>query len=120
LQYVNTALAAKANDNTVVHLTGSETLTGTKTFSAPPNVPTPVGTGDVANKAYVDSSVATVGSGTFLPTAGGAMTGPLTLSANPSAPLQAVPKQYVDGTVECLNASTWCKQPSATKAQPIA
>jgi hypothetical protein len=99
MQYVNTALAAKANDNTVVHLAGTEMVTGTKTFSSPPNVPTPVGTGDVANKAYVDSSVATVGAGTFLPTAGGAMTGPLTLSGN---------------------ASTWCKQPPATNTQPTA
>jgi hypothetical protein len=96
MQYVNTELAAKANDNAVVHLSGTETVTGSKTFSAPPNVPTPVNTGDVANKAYVDTSVATVGAGNFLPTAGGAMTGPLTLSGNPTAPLQAAAKQYVD------------------------
>ncbi len=95
-QYVNSALAAKANDSAVVHLAGSETVTGTKTFSAPPNVPTPVGTGDVTNKAYVDSSIAAVGAGNYLPTAGGAMTGPLTLSGNPTAPLQAAAKQYVD------------------------
>ncbi len=98
MQYVNSGLAAKANDNAVVHLGGTETVTGTKTFSTPPNVPTPVGTGDVANKAYVDSSIATVGAGTFLPTSGGAMTGPLTLSGSPTAPLQAAAKQYVDLT----------------------
>jgi len=98
VQYVNSALAGKANDNAVVHLAGTETVTGTKTFSEPPNVPTPVGTGDVTNKAYVDASIATVGAGNFLPTAGGAMTGPLTLSASPTAPLQAAPKQYVDTT----------------------
>ncbi len=95
-QYVNSALAAKANDSAVVHLAGNETVRGTKTFSAPPNVPTPVGTGDVTNKAYVDSSIAAVGAGNYLPTAGGAMTGPLTLSGNPTAPLQAAAKQYVD------------------------
>src|SRR5580700_6952409 len=67
MQYVNTALAAKANDNTVVHLTGTETVTGAKSFAVPPNVPTPVGTGDVANKAYVDSSVASVGAGNYVP-----------------------------------------------------
>src|ERR1700691_5737511 len=99
MQYVNSALAAKANDNAVVHLAGAETVTGTKTFTVPPNVPTPVNTGDVANKAYVDSSVATVGSGNYVPTAGGAMTGPLTLSGNPTAPLQAAAKQYVDSSV---------------------
>src|SRR5712671_2519510 len=96
IQYVNTAVATKANDNAVVHLIGTETVSGTKTFAAPPNVPTPVGTGDVTNKAYVDSAIATVGAGNFLPTAGGAMTGALTLSGNPTAPLQASPKQYVD------------------------
>jgi hypothetical protein len=95
-QYVNTALATKANDSAVVHLAGTETVTGTKSFVAPPNVPTPLGTGDVANKAYVDSSIAGVGAGNYLPTAGGTMTGTLTLSASPTAPLQAAPKQYVD------------------------
>jgi hypothetical protein len=120
VQYVNSALAAKANDNAVVHLAGAETVTGSKSFAVPPNVPTPVNTGDVANKAYVDSSVATVGSGSYVPSAGGAMTGPLTLSGNPTAPLQAAAKQYVDGTVECLNASTWCKgrQSPAVGTQP--
>jgi len=96
MQYVNTALAAKANDDAVVHLAGAETVTGTKSFIVPPNVPTPVGTGDVANKAYVDSSVATVGAGNYVPTAGGAMTGPLTLSGQPTAPQQAADKDYVD------------------------
>jgi hypothetical protein len=96
MQYVNSALAAKANDNAVVHLAGGETVTGTKSFSTPPNVPTPVGTGDVTNKAYVDAAITTVGAGNYLPTAGGAMTGALTLSGSPTAPLQAAPKQYVD------------------------
>ena len=98
LQFVNTQLAGKANDNAVVHLSGTETISGAKTFATPPNTPTPVGTGDVANKAYVDSSVATVGAGNFLPTVGGTLTGPLTLSGNPTAPLQAAAKQYVDST----------------------
>jgi hypothetical protein len=96
VQYVNTALAGKANDNAVVHLTSTETISGSKTFTAPPNVPTPVGTGDVTNKGYVDTAIATVGAGSFVSTAGGAMTGPLTLSGNPTAPLQAAAKQYVD------------------------
>jgi hypothetical protein len=109
LQYVNTALAGKANDNAVVHLSGSETISGTKSFAIAPSVPAPTSTGQVANKAYVDTSVATVGAGSFLSTAGGTMTGPITLPANPLAPLQAATKQYVDGTVECLNASTWAK-----------
>src|ERR1700683_3552707 len=28
--------------------------------------------------------------------------------------------KIIDGTVECLNASTWCKQPPAANAQPSA
>jgi len=95
-QYVNSALATKANDNAVVHLAGTETISGAKTFSAAPNVPTPTSAGQVANKGYVDSSVANVGAGNYLPTAGGTMTGPITLPANPAAPLQAATKQYVD------------------------
>jgi len=96
LQYVNSELATKANDSAVVHLSGSETISGSKTFGSAPNVPAPTGTGQVANKAYVDQSVANVGAGNFLPTAGGTLTGPLTLPGNPAAPLQATPKQYVD------------------------
>ncbi len=96
MQYVNTALAAKANDSSVVHLTGPETINGTKSFATPPNVPAPQNTGDVVNKAYVDTAVAAVGAGNYLATAGGTMTGTLTLSGNPTAAMQAVPKQYVD------------------------
>ena len=76
MQYVNTQLAG------VVHLTGAETITGAKVFSISPNVPTPTNTGDVASKGYVDQSVSTVGGGTFLPTAGGTMLGPITLPSN--------------------------------------
>ncbi len=90
MQYVNTELA------TVVHLAGTETITGTKTFSSSPSVPTPTSTGQVANKDYVDQSVTNLGSGIFLPTAGGTMSGPITLPGDPSAALQAAPKQYVD------------------------
>ena len=28
--------------------------------------------------------------------------------------------KIIDGTVECLNASTWCKQPPAAQTQPSA
>ena len=79
MQYVNSELATKANDSAVVHLNGTETISGTKTFAAAPTVPAPTSTGQVANKAYVDSSVSNVGAGNFLPTAGGTMTGPIVL-----------------------------------------
>jgi len=96
MQYVNSALAAKADDSSVVHLNGQETISGLKTFANAPNVPTPTGDGEVANKSYVDQSVANVGAGNYLSTAGGTMAGPIKLAGSPSAPLQAAPKQYVD------------------------
>ena len=67
MQYVNSHLATKANDDAVVHLANAETITGVKSFTVPPNVPTPVNTTDVANKSYVDNSVAAVGAGNYFP-----------------------------------------------------
>jgi len=40
-QYVNTVVAGKANDAAVVHLAGSESISGLKQFAVPPSVPTP-------------------------------------------------------------------------------
>src|SRR5579864_456045 len=96
MQYVNSGLATKANDSAVVHLNGSETISGVKTFAAAPTVPAPTTTGQVANKAYVDQSVSNVGVGNYLSTAGGTMTGPITLPSNPASGMQAATKQYVD------------------------
>lgn len=96
MQYVNSAMAAKANDNAVVHLSGNETISGTKTFASVPSVPAPVNPEDVASKGYVDEAVSNVGAGNYLPTAGGTMTGPITLPGTPAAPLQAATKSYVD------------------------
>ncbi len=48
------------------------------------------------NKEYVDTAVANVGSGSYVSKNGDAMTGPLTLAADPSAPTQASTKRYVD------------------------
>ncbi len=89
-QYVNAQLA------TVVHLSGTETITGTKQFSVPPTLPTPSQSGQAVNKAYVDSAVTNSGSGNFVAKAGDTMTGPLTLPADPTAPHQAADKNYVD------------------------
>ncbi len=96
VQYVNSALATKADDSSVVHIGGAETISGAKIFAMSPSVPAPTRSGDIANKSYVDSSLANVGAGNFLPTVGGTMSGPITLPGNPGAPLQAAPKQYVD------------------------
>ena len=51
-------LSGKADNSAVVHLAGSETVTGVKTFSASPTVPTPTTNSQVANKAYADSMAA--------------------------------------------------------------
>ena len=81
--YVDAAVANRALDATVVHLAGSETITGTKQFAVPPALPAPAGANDAANKSYVDAAVANVGSGAYVPIAGGTMTGPLTLPSEP-------------------------------------
>jgi len=82
-QYVDTAVASKANDVAVVHLGGSEMIAGVKQFSAPPNVPAPAQPNDAANKAYVDQAVQNVGAGSYVSKAGDSMTGPLLLSGEP-------------------------------------
>lgn len=51
------ALAAKASDTAVVHYAGDETITGAKTFSASPVVPTPTAAAHAANRGYVDTAV---------------------------------------------------------------
>jgi len=76
-------VANRALDATVVHLAGTETITGTKQFAVPPSFPAPAGANDAANKGYVDGAVANVGSGAYVAIAGGTMTGPLTLPAEP-------------------------------------
>jgi hypothetical protein len=94
-QFVNAAVA------NVVHLGGNETITGAKQFTLAPTLPSPAQPGQAANKAYVDAAVANSGGGNgsnFVLKSGDTMTGPLVLPANPTAPLQATPKQYVDLT----------------------
>jgi hypothetical protein len=81
-QYVNAAVANRALDSTVVHLAGTETISGTKQFAVAPSLPAPAGSTDAANKGYVDAAVANVGSGSYVSKAGDTMTGPLTLPGN--------------------------------------
>jgi len=95
-QYVNAAVANRAIDATVVHLAGTEAITGTKQFIVSPALPAPAGANDAANKGYVDAAVANVGSGSYVSKAGDTMTGPLTLPADPTAPNQAADRHYVD------------------------
>ena len=54
------AVSTKAEDSTVVHNTGNESVSGTKTFVSSPSVPAPVVAGDAANKEYVDTAISTL------------------------------------------------------------
>lgn len=104
MQYVNSALATKANDSAVVHLGGSETISGAKVFASAPSVPAPTSSGQVATKGYVDQSISSVGVGSYLPTAGGTLTGALTLPGNSDYTTQLV-ESLSDGG-QCLIASS--------------
>jgi len=99
-QYVEAAVAGKANDSSVVHLAGNETITGAKQFSVAPAFPVPVQPTDAANKAYVDSSVQNVGgNGPYVSTAGGTMSGPLTLSGERSDIRRSVYDRLVSAVI---------------------
>ena len=95
-QYVDAAVASRAADVSVVHLSGAETIQGTKQFGVAPSVPAPTAANNAANKAYVDAAVANVGAGNFVAKAGDTMTGPLTLPGDPTALNQAATRHYVD------------------------
>lgn len=88
--YVTSALA------NVVHLSGNETITGTKAFAVSPILPAPSQSGEAVNKAYVDAAVVNTGIGSYVSKSGDTMTGALTLPADPVAPNQASTKHYVD------------------------
>ena len=96
-QYVDSVVAAKAADSGVVHISGQETIAGVKQFTAAPSVPVPQLASDAANKAYVDQSVSTVGSGSFVARTGDAMTGPLNLPGDPTS-VSALRSGNDDGT----------------------
>ncbi len=66
-------IAAKADDSTVIHNAGDETIDGVKTFTASPLVPTPTTGGQATNKTYVDSTVSSGGPPTG--PAGGVLSG---------------------------------------------
>lgn len=60
-------LADKADDDSVVHDTGNETIAGIKTFSSSPIVPTPTTDMQAATKKYVDDELAAFTPGDSLP-----------------------------------------------------
>ena len=101
-QYVDGAIGAKANDSAVVHNSGSETIAGAKQFSVAPSVPAPTQATDAVNKAYVDSAVAAVGSGSYVQKSGDTMSGPLALSAEHSDIKRTVYDRIVAASIAFL------------------
>jgi hypothetical protein len=119
-QYVNEAVANRALDAAVVHLSGTETITGTKQFAVAPALPAPAGANDAANKGYVDAAVANVGSGSYVSKAGDTMTGPLTLPSDPVAPNQASNRHYVDSGLLAKTDLVGAMVPSAELGAGVA
>jgi hypothetical protein len=64
-QYVDSGLAAKADNSGVIHSTGDETIGGTKQFSQSPQVPDPTGDSSAVSKLYVDSVASARGVSSF-------------------------------------------------------
>jgi hypothetical protein len=50
-----TLIGGGGSDPNAVHITGDETISGTKTFNSSPIVPTPVNGTDAVTKDYTDS-----------------------------------------------------------------
>lgn len=50
------SLASKADDSAVVHLSGSENITGSKTFASSPTIPAPTLGSHAATRTYVDTA----------------------------------------------------------------
>lgn len=82
-QFLNTALDYTSLDARYIQKTG-DTMLGALQVIAP------VGVNDATSKAYVDAGLATK-----LPLAGGTLTGPLVLAADPAAAMEAATRQYV-------------------------
>ena len=51
------ASASSVDANNIIHRTGDEIIDGIKTFVKSPVVPAPINSGDVVNKAYVDTVI---------------------------------------------------------------
>lgn len=116
---VDSLLNSKANTNSVVLLTGAQTVAGIKTFSSIPVLPTsdPTSANQATRKGYVDAQVATkVTTGTTVNLTGNQSidgtktftTIPVLPSTNPASANQAARKGYVDTAVSTkLNSSEY-------------
>ena len=104
-QYVDSAVATKANDSGVLHVSGDEQVVGVKSFAVSPTVPTPAVDAAVVNKSYVDTAIAGIGTGSFIRKTGDTMTGSLTLMGDPTSTNQAANRHYVDTQVATVSGS---------------
>ena len=98
MQYVNSELATKADDSAVVHISGAETISGGKSGAEKKD----------AAMSFLESALATVDA-----VAAREIVDPEKFKDGVS--------KIIDGTVECLNASTWAKggaQQPAVSPQP--
>lgn len=64
-----TTVEAIGGKGAFVAISGSQTITGTKTFSSSPIVPTPTDNGHAATKKYVDDAVGNAGGGDMMKSA---------------------------------------------------
>ena len=86
------------NNSAAVHKSGTETVTGAKTFSGPINVPTPTDNEHAASKQYVDGKDAVAVHISGNETVSGTKTFPSSpVVPSPTASNQAANKEYVDG-----------------------
>src|SRR5271165_3940834 len=95
-------------DSTYVSLASTQTLSGVKTFSASPAVPTPQNPTDAANKSYVDNNA---GGGTQLLGQANTWSGKQTFSVSPAVPTPQNPtdaanKSYVDANAGSGNLAS--------------
>jgi hypothetical protein len=94
MQYVNSELATKADDSAVIHLSGVETISGGKSGSEKKD----------AAMSFLENALATVDA-----VAAREIVEPEKFKNGVS--------KIIDGTVDCLNASTWAK---GSNQQPAA
>jgi hypothetical protein len=99
VQYVNSALATKANDNAVVHLSGTETISGSKSGAEKKS----------AAMSFLENALATMDAVAARDI------------VDPDKFRNGVSK-IIDGAVDCFNASAWAKeqpaQPQAISPRP--
>jgi hypothetical protein len=88
LQYVNSGLATKANDSAVVHLSGTETISGSKTGAEKKS----------AAMSFLENALAM-----FDAAAARDIVDPVKFRDGIS--------KIINGTVDCFNASAWAKEP---------